>query len=415
MRLTKQQVDKIEVPTSGQLFYRDDVLKGFALRVTESGARSFILEKRVAGKVKRITLGRYPDISVEQARKQAHKLLGKIATGINPIAERKASKQRAITLQEALTDYLKVRKSMKASTKADYQKVIKSVFPDWLDRPLLDITKDMIAKRHAQYGSTRSESAANLAMRIMRAVFNFAAGQYEDEQGKSLILENPVKRLSHTRAWYRVSRRQTIIKKHELPRWYEAVMNIEMERSTNIANSIRDFLLLLLFTGLRRSEAAKLKWDNVDFHAKTLTIHDTKNHEQHVLPLSEFLYDMLSKRKVQSESIYVFNGREPNSYIIEPRKVMDKIIERSGVQFTPHDLRRTFITIAESLDIPAYALKRLLNHKNKADVTAGYLVIDVERLRKPMEQITDMLLKLIGVKIVKPPIKLNLLEKTDEI
>ena len=401
MRLTKQQVDKIEVPTSGQLFYRDDVLKGFALRVTESGARSFILEKRVAGKVKRITLGRYPDISVEQARKQAHKLLGKIATGINPIAERKASKQRAITLQEALTDYLKVRKSMKASTKADYQKVIKSVFPDWLDKPLLDITKDMIAKRHAQYGSMRSESAANLAMRIMRAVFNFAAGQYEDEQGKSLILENPVKRLSHTRAWYRVSRRQTIIKKHELPRWYEAVMNIEMERSTNIADSIRDFLLLLLFTGLRRSEAAKLKWDNVDFEAKTLTIHDTKNHEQHVLPLSDFLYDMLSKRKAQFESIYVFNGREPNSYIIEPRKVMDKIIERSGVQFTPHDLRRTFITIAESLDIPAYALKRLLNHKNKADVTAGYLVIDVERLRKPMEQITDMLLKLIGVKMTE--------------
>ena len=401
MRLTKQQVDKIEVPTSGQLFYRDDVLKGFALRVTESGARSFILEKRVAGKVKRITLGRYPDISVEQARKQAHKLLGKIATGINPIAERKASKQRAITLQEALTDYLTVRKSMKATTKADYQKVIKSVFPDWLDKPLLDITKDMIAKRHSQYGSTRSESAANLAMRIIRAVFNFAAGQYEDEQGKSLILENPVKRLSHTRAWYRVSRRQTMIKKHELPRWYEAVMNIEMERSTNIADSIRDFLLLLLFTGLRRSEAAKLKWDNVDFQAKTLTINDTKNHEQHVLPLSDFLYDMLSKLKAQFESIYVFNGRETNSYIIEPRKVMDKIIERSGVQFTPHDLRRTFITIAESLDIPAYALKRLLNHKNKADVTAGYLVIDVERLRKPMEQITDMLLKLIGAKMVE--------------
>jgi hypothetical protein len=60
--------------------------------------------------------------------------------------------------------------------------------------------------------------------------------------------------------------------------------------------------------------------------------------------------------------------------------------------FSVHDLRRTFITVAESLDIPAYALKRLLNHRAAGDVTAGYIVIDVERLRRPMQHITDFLL-----------------------
>ena len=395
-KLTKNFIDKLSTPDQGQVFYRDDLLKGFGVRVTESGVRSFILEKRINGKVKRITLGRYPELTVEQARKEAQKLLGKIATGINPVSERKATEQRAITLQQVLDDYLKVRKSIKPSTKADYQKRMTAVFADWLDKPILNITKDMIAKRHAQHGSNRSEAGANLAMRILRAIFNFAAGQYEDEHGKSLILENPVKRLSHTRAWYRVNRRQTIIKKHDLPSWYAAVMNIATQYNTPIAESTRDYLLFLLFTGLRRTEAAKLTWQQVDFKAKTITITDTKNHEQHVLPLSYFLYEMLIQRKLNSSSIYVFNGREDSGYIIEPRKVMDKIIEQSGVEFTPHDLRRTFITIAESLDIPAYALKRLLNHKNKADVTAGYLVIDVERLRKPMQQITDMLLKLMG-------------------
>jgi len=63
------------------------------------------------------------------------------------------------------------------------------------------------------------------------------------------------------------------------------------------------------------------------------------------------------------------------------------------VQFTVHDLRRTFITTAESLNISAYALKRLLNHSTENDVTSGYLVIDVERLRKPMQQISDYFLK----------------------
>ncbi len=62
-----------------------------------------------------------------------------------------------------------------------------------------------------------------------------------------------------------------------------------------------------------------------------------------------------------------------------------------------HDLRRTFITIAESLDIPAYALKKLLNHKMTNDVTAGYIVADVERLRIPMQKITDYLKKVVGI------------------
>jgi hypothetical protein len=62
--------------------------------------------------------------------------------------------------------------------------------------------------------------------------------------------------------------------------------------------------------------------------------------------------------------------------------------EASGVQFAIHDLRQTFITITESLGIPAYALKRLLNHASGADVTAGYIVASTatERLREPMQK-----------------------------
>lgn len=82
-----------------------------------------------------------------------------------------------------------------------------------------------------------------------------------------------------------------------------------------------------------------------------------------------------------------------DGYIIEPRKQMAKVIEATGIQFTVHDLRRTFITIAESLDIPAYALKRLLNHKMSGDVTAAYIILDVERLRKPMQMIADFILR----------------------
>ncbi|PTQ86504.1 hypothetical protein C8R28_101080 [Nitrosomonas ureae] len=83
--------------------------------------------------------------------------------------------------------------------------------------------------------------------------------------------------------------------------------------------------------------------------------------------------------------------------MIEPRRQVQKVTEFSGVIFTLHDFRRTFITIAENIDISAYALKRLVNHKMSSDVTASYIVNDVERLRRPMEQISLKLLQLLKV------------------
>lgn len=180
--------------------------------------------------------------------------------------------------------------------------------------------------------------------------------------------------------------------------WYQAVIDLQDERSTGKSAVLRDYFLLILFTGLRREEAASLKWSQVDLNAKTLKIEDTKNHQAHILPLSDFLYDLLLSRHSNADTDFVFPSNSKTGYIIEPRKGMEKVIANSGVTFTLHDLRRTFITIAESLDIPAYALKRLMNHKMNHDVTAGYIVMDVERLRGPMQMISDHLLKLMGVK-----------------
>ncbi len=84
-------------------------------------------------------------------------------------------------------------------------------------------------------------------------------------------------------------------------------------------------------------------------------------------------------------------------FVYEPKKAVNRVVELSGVQFTLHDLRRTFATIADSLDLPAYALKRLLNHKMNNDVTAGYIMKDVERLRNPMQQVANFIKKNILV------------------
>ena len=396
MRISKSFVDKVKIPplsetgVSTQKFYRDSAIVGFGLRVTSGGAKSFIVEKRINGKVKRMTLGRYGNLTVEQAKKEAMKTLGKVAIGEDPIAEKKEKNVRSLSLQDTFDDYLNTRKDLKQTTIDDYKRVMKWAFEDWLSRPITDISKDMVENRHCERGK-RSKARANNSMRVLRAIINHARNKFEDAKGNPIILINPVERLSQNRAWFKVEKRQTLIKAHQLSPWYKATLQLNHETT-------RDYLYFVLFTGLRRTEAAQLQWDQVDFNDLTFTLPDTKNGESHTLPLSDYLEALLRRRYEHRESDFVFPSNSKKGYIIDPQKSLLRVIDLSGVVFTLHDLRRTFITIAESLDIPAYALKQLLNHKDPRDVTAGYIISDVERLRAPMQRITDYIANALNTK-----------------
>ena len=394
-KLIKTFIDSIPLAEKGQVFYRDSDLKGFGLRVGLT-SKVYIAETKVNGKVVRVTIGKHGVFTAEQARGEAREILLMMSRGVNPNDAAKEKKVRGVTLEQAFTDFLDARKALKPRTIYDYKRIVGTYLADWNKKPVAEITKDMVAKRHTQLG-IKSEAQANLSMRFLRALFNFASGQYEDSKGQTLIAENPVKRLSQTRAWYRVERRQSVIKPYELAPWFKAVMNIKNDSLGKNRETIRDYLLLVLFTGLRKEEAACLTWANVDLKTKTLKVMDTKNHLDHTLPLSDFLFDLFQQRKASVVNEYVFPGSGGMGHITEQRKQMAKVIQESGVTFTIHDLRRTFITIAESQDISAYSLKRLLNHKMNNDVTAGYIIKDVERLRDPMQKITSYLLKCMGL------------------
>lgn len=316
---------------------------------------------------------------------------GKIATGGNPIADKQKAGLQATTVADAFAAFLNARKTLKPRTLYDYQRLMKVAFPDWQKKPIAAITKDMVAKRHLKLGGDHGEAYANLAMRFLRALFNFAIAQYEDSKGEALLRENPVVRLNQTRAWYRVERRQSVIKPHQLADWYKAVMSLKDDPLHSSSALVADYLLFVLFTGLRKQEAASLTWDAVDLKHRTLTVTDTKNREPLTLPITDLLYAILADRVAARQSDYVFPGPGKTGFLTEPKRQIKKVLEASGVDFTLHDLRRTYITVAESLDISAYALKRLVNHKMHNDVTAGYIVSDVERLREPMKRISDFL------------------------
>jgi integrase len=380
LKLTKRTVDKIPLTDKGQAFYRDLQLPGFGLCVG-TRSKSYFIQRNVNGRTVRTTIGRHGAITPEEARREALELLSRMVRGDNPNLAREVSR---VTLRTALEDYLKARRELRPRTRHDYARVMNSYLSDWLDRPLVSITGQMVAERHERLGSRNGRYVANTTMRVLRAIYNFALAAYED------LPPNPVLRLSRTRSWYREERRRGVIRPHELSAWYGAVMELESELA-------RDYLRLVMFTGLRRSEALRLRWAEVDLVGRTLLVPETKNREPLMLPLSNFLHELLSQRQCQVQrSEWVFPGDGSSGHLEEPKKFIRRVRAASGVDFTLHDLRRTFITIAESLDIPAYALKRLLNHKDRSDVTAGYIVINVDRLRTPIQKITDYILRAVN-------------------
>ncbi|MDD2760029.1 MAG: integrase family protein [Methylomonas sp.] len=390
IRLNKTTIDKLPIPEKDYILYWDNKDAGFGLRITSTGVKSFIIQKRVNGRDTRMTIGRYGQLTAEQARKEAEKLGGDIAKGIDPLAEKRLAKLEQKKVQEVFEDYLLTRKDLKPRTIRDMKEAFNEVIPDWLTLPMVKITSPMVEKRHRKHGETRSKARANLGMRYLQVLFNYAMAQYQDADGNSLISSNPVKRLSDVHGWYKIDRRKTVIKKIDLGSWVNAVESLPNE-------SMRDFFMFVLLTGCRKEEAKKIRWDNIDFQERTLTFIDPKNSKDHTLPFSDYLETMLARRKQKMSSEFVFSD-EQGRVVSNFRYAQAAVENVCGVKFCLHDLRRTFASLAESLDLSAYAVKRLLNHADGNDVTAGYLVLDVERLRAPMQQITDFVLKAAGLK-----------------
>jgi len=396
--LTKKFLNEITLPIDGQYdTYHDDKIKGLSLRVSSKGKMSFFSRSRVEGEPVIVNYGAYPNITIDQARAKAHESLNLISLGINPNKQSAEDEVRQITLNQVLDDYITSRgTNLKANTTKNYRSTFNGYLKDWGKKEMLSISRDMVEKRHRKI-TKQSPTRANSVMRLLRALFNYGMGEYEDANGEPIIFHNPTQRLSHIKAWNREKRKKTIIKSYDLKVWWNAVHELPTHelnaKKPNHSETARDYFIFVLLTGLRRREASTLKWTDIDFRDNTLNIEDTKNHESHSLPLTDYLVDLLRQRQANTDSLFVFEGNDPTKPMNDPKKQVAKVRAISNVYFNIHDLRRTFITIAESLDVPQYALKQLINHKDARDVTAGYIIMGVERLRQPMNNITNFILE----------------------
>lgn len=408
--------------------YADSVLPGLRLRVTPAGIKSFCVARYRNGKFFRVTLGKFPDLTVDQAREQAAITLGEVAvTRRNPNDSRREDEKRAITLAAAFQEYKKSRGDrLKAATAKQYEGILGNFSGDWLNLPLASIDRERVETRHKAitdggvwFGdkpqrsgvATGSKAQADLWARVLRAVYRFAHDNYRDASGNRLLPDPPTAVLSTKRQWHGTTRKTTRIRNNELSRWLgavDAVRQHAIDTRHDFAVSVCDALDVALFTGLRRGEIFGLEWARLNMSGRYFWISETKNGEPLELPVTSTLHKIFQRRQEMRSSgdLYVFPGAKPGGKIYEPRDIIDKISEETTqggtmppIRFTCHDARRTFGSVAELAGVGSYILKRLLNHKTfrSADVTQGYLHFSADELLEPAQKVERAMLEHAGL------------------
>ena len=366
---TQAKIKALPAPEKGRVDYYDDEVKKLSCRVSSTGNKSFVVIKYVNGNAQRVTL---KSTTVIEARKEALATLTAINSGINPTAAKRKEEAEQTTLTQCLEQYLSSR-SLKPNTIKDYRYKVSHDLAEWSDMPIVKITESMVMKKQKQLTQTGT-TVANASMRVLRAVMNYAFAV-------GMIEASPVSVLSRARVWHKNKRRSRIILAEQLQAWHEAVEALPNQKA-------KVYFLMALYMGFRSSELLTLEWSNVNMKDNTMTALDTKNHSDHTLPIPKAL---LPHIKVLHEHTgkhkWVFTGEDTDKHMTVPKKQITAIVTATGIEFSSHDLRRTFATIGEAVGVPLSMIKRMMNHVTTEDITASYISTETDTLRENINKI----------------------------
>jgi integrase len=360
MGFSKANIEKLELREK-KYEMSDIKVPGLRITVFPSGVKTFILYKKVNGQAQRIKIGRYPDLSVEQATKEAKRLLAIITLGQDPIGDKKAEK-REIIFNDLLDLYYNLHSKKYNKRPEDNKRMMEVHLVPLVGKQKVNtITREQIARIHAKMGITSGHGGANRVITVVSAIFNFGIrnGYYEGINPCSGLRKFP----SYSR--------DRFLSKEELVAFFDATEKEEL--------LFRDYFQLLLFTGARKSNVLTMKWTDLDLSLKRWRIPETqtKNKDVNIVSLSDAALEILNHRKEANDvsikpSPYVFPGTSKEGYLKDPKRAFDRIRERMGVHdIRMHDLRRTLGSYMAISGISLPIIGKALNHKSQVS-TAIY-------------------------------------------
>ena len=347
MTFTDAAVRALQAPAAGQVTYLDSTTRGFGLRIAAGGARTWTFTYRQGRRVRRLTLGYYPELSLADARRKAKTARAAADLGHDPAAERRAQREAA-TFAELVSDYLERHaKPRKRSWRADEQMLKKHIPATWSDRKAAEITRrdvrDLLAKVAA-----KTPIAANRLLACLRKVFNHGIRWDLVEANPCALVERPAAE----------RQRERVLSADELRRLWAALDAEDV--------FVAALFRLRLLTAQRGGEVRTMEWDELDLDAGwwVTPAEKAKNKRAHRVPLSSGALAILRALPRVDGHDWVFpSTRGEGGCRRTITKAVVRIRKASGVDFWPHDLRRTVATFLTSeLDVSRLVVSKLLNH-----------------------------------------------------
>lgn len=393
-KLTKSFVDNVAIPASGYALYWDQQDKGFGLRVTAGGKRTYIVQGRVNGKSARLTIGAHNPWTAENARSTARDMLMSMDKGTDPRETRKEAAAAKVTLGEVADSYLRDR-ALKESSKGEIRRHVTTTFDAWQKKPIASINREAVTKRFNEMktkglrGDAPAPAQANQSFAILRALINYAIREYRKPDGSPVITDNPVDVLY--KKWAPMKPRTSRVPDLKVGTvWTLLEQSRDVAYNRDTLASI-DLVMFLILTGARIGEASALTWDRVNLDEGWWHIPDPKNSNPVWLPLSKQAHQLLTTRERFTSSPYVFTSWGKAGHIKDPRDTMKKVSEAAGTKITPHDLRRTFTTIGVAMcGIDLHKIELLTNHVPRGVTARHYLETShLQYLKPEVQRIAD--------------------------
>ena len=379
-RLTDAAVRKLSPPDKGQAMCWDSEVKGFALRVTPGGAKAFVLDYRHEGRQRRITIGSYPDWSVQAAREAAKAMKREVDQGRDPMGERHAERA-APTMNELWERYQNEHLPRKAARSQADERIMweKIILPRFGKIKVASLTHEDIDALHRDVTTVRGTPVrANRTVEVLRAAFNLAIRwKWREDNPASGVRRNIEEK------------RHRYLTKTEIAALAQA-LNEHSEQVS--ANAIK----LLMLTGARRGEVLGASWDMFDLENGVWTKPSahTKQRRLHRVPLSAPALRLLKEIKAGSAGPYVFPGVDGKP-LTDIKRTWASVCAKAGLVTADaepkpnvriHDLRHSFASILVSAGASLPLIGQMLGH-TQVQTTQRYAHLFDDPLRKAAETV----------------------------
>ena len=376
INFTKAAIEGLQPSSDGKrAVYYDTKVAGLLVRVAASGRKTFQVYRWHQGRPVRVTIGVWPDLSIEQIRKKATAINAELASGENPNDMLRQQRQE-MTFGDLFAMYLERHAKQRKRTWREDQRYYDRHLANTLGRKKLStITKRDISLLHANIGKTR-QTHANRVLALISSVFGRAIefGLWEGP--------NPCQGVKK----FREQSRDRFLSADELARFFQA---LEMEPN----DTARDYFIASLFTGARRANVLAMRWSDIDLDAGLWRIPITKNGTPQTVPLVPAVVEMLRCRKSSTKSLFVFPGSGVTGHLVEPKKAWARICKAAGIEGVRiHDLRRTCGSWQAKTGASLPIIGRSLNHQN-ASTTSIYARLDLDPVRSSMERAAEAMLE----------------------